>query len=202
MALAFSQACENNKKPIFSILKNVFSQTKTVLEIGSGTGQHALYLAEKLPHLIWQTSDLAINHATINERIDGYQINNIRRPLLLDLNEDWPLSHKEKCDKIDGIFTANTLHIASWPMVKQFFEGVATHLEPAGILCIYGPFNYDGKFTSESNANFELWLKDRDENSGIRDFEAVMSLALLANLSLVSDNEMPANNRLLVFEKM
>lgn len=198
MSLSFSQACENNKAPILSVLTQAFKNQKHVLEIGSGTGQHAVYFAEHLPQLHWQTSDLAINHLDISERVQQSALNNLSSPLTLDLNKPWPSLAK----KIDGIFTANTLHIVSWLLVEKFFQGVNNNLAEGGILCIYGPFNYHGKFTSESNANFDLWLKDRDKNSGIRDIEAIIKLAENAGLALIDDHAMPANNRLLTFKNI
>ena len=198
MSLSFSQACENNKAPILSVLTQAFKEQKHVLEIGSGTGQHAVYFAEHLPQLHWQTSDLDINHPGISERVKQSALNNLSLPLSLDLNKPWPALAK----KIDGIFTANTLHIVSWDLVEKFFQGVNHNLAEGGILCIYGPFNYNGKFTSESNANFDLWLKDRDKNSGIRDIEAIIKLADNAGLALIDDHAMPANNRLLTFKNI
>jgi cyclopropane fatty-acyl-phospholipid synthase-like methyltransferase len=149
-----------------------------------------------LPTLSWQTSDLVVNHSAINQWIDDFPAPNIIRPISIDLSQAILST-----EKFDAIYTANTLHIISWELVQNFFELVKVHLTIGGILCIYGPFNYDGRFTSESNANFELWLKDRDKVSGIRDFEAVCQLASQAGLSLTQDIEMPANNRLLVFKK-
>jgi len=195
----FSQACENNKRPILNILKKVFSKTNHVLEIGSGTGQHAVFFGEHLPSLIWQTSDLAINHQGINLWLDEAARANVARPIVIDLNKTWPQPNNKR--SIDGLYTANTLHIISWPLVVKFFQGIAQNLASEANVCIYGPFNYHGKFTSESNANFDLWLKDRDVNSGIRDIEAVLLLANSAGLTLIDDHEMPANNRLLVFSK-
>lgn len=196
MTKPFSQACENNKQAILNILTRAFAKQKHVLEIGSGTGQHAVYFAKKLPFLIWQTSDLSINHPGINQWITDFPSPNIRQPLTIDLTVVQPL-----VETIDGIFTANTLHIISWPLVQKFFDTVEEYLNTNGTLCIYGPFNYQGKYTSESNANFDLWLKERDVNSAIRDFEAIYQLAKEAGLSLVEDVEMPANNRLLIFNK-
>jgi len=195
----FSQACENNKKPILLVLEKIFSNTEQVLEIGSGTGQHAVYFAQNLPHLQWQTSDLLINHQGINLWLDETPLTNLQRPLSLDLSKTWSLA--DKVVPIDAIFTANTLHIISWPLVIKFFEGITLNLATKGVLAIYGPFNYQGEFTSESNGNFDLWLKDRDINSGIRDIEAITKLAGSAGLLLINDHEMPANNRLLVFVK-
>lgn len=193
----FSQACENNKQPILAILTNVFSQNTHVLEIGSGTGQHATYFGQHLPHLTWQTSDLPVNHPGIHSWLSEVALTNVLKPIVIDLNETWPIGNTA----IDAIYTANTLHIISWALVVKFFEGIADNLQPGANVCIYGPFNYQGKFTSESNANFDLWLKERDKNSGIRDIEAILTLASSAGLNLIDDHTMPANNRLLVFKK-
>ena len=195
----FSQACENNKRPILNILSKVFSDTNHVLEIGSGTGQHAVFFGQHLPYLTWQTSDLLINHLGINSWLDEETLTNVERPIVIDLNKTWPMPTNNQ--HVDGLYTANTLHIISWPLVVKFFEGLAQNLTSGANICIYGPFKYQGKFTSESNANFDLWLKDRDINSGIRDIEAILLLATSAGLTLVDDHAMPANNRLLVFSK-
>jgi hypothetical protein len=195
----FSQACENNKRPILDILTTVFSDNKHILEIGSGTGQHAVFFGEKLPYLTWQTSDLLINHQGINLWLDETSSKNVQRPIAIDLARTWPMSKGQIL--VDGLYTANTLHIISWPLVVKFFEGIKSNLASDASICIYGPFNYQGKFSSESNANFDLWLKERDVNSGIRDIEAVLLLADSAGLHLIDDHAMPANNRLLVFSK-
>lgn len=191
----YSQACENNKQPIFEVLEQVLAHSKQLLEIGSGTGQHAIHFAKQLPHLTWQTSDVATNHAGINQWLAQEQLSNLKSPLTLDLNQPWPIA------QVDSIYTANTLHIVSWPLVERFFDGVAKHLASNGTLCIYGPFNYQGNYTSQSNANFDLWLQSRDPNSGIRDIEKIEQLATNAGLSLINDCAMPANNRLLVFKR-
>jgi len=196
MRKPFSQACENNKQPILNILSRAFAKQKHVLEIGSGSGQHAVFFAKNMPFLTWQTSDLAINHEGINQWIDDFPTTNIKRPLILDLSKVQSLD-----ENIDAVYSANTLHIISWPLVQAFFKLVDSQLSPKGLLCIYGPFNYQGKYTSESNANFDLWLKARDAHSGIRDFEAICQLAEKARLSLMEDIAMPANNRILIFQK-
>ncbi|WP_077285105.1 DUF938 domain-containing protein [Cognaticolwellia aestuarii] len=192
----FSQACENNKTAILPLLTQSLKSAKTLLEIGSGTGQHAVYFAPNMPWLTWQTSDRAINHQGINCWLKEQPSDNLLAPLTLDLHHDWPIK------SVDAIYTANTLHIISWPLVQTFFAGVAQHLALAGRLCIYGPFNYQGQHTSESNANFDLWLKEHDELSGIRDIEAIIALAKSAGLLLTDDHAMPANNRLLIFNKV
>jgi len=192
----FSQACDNNQQAIFAILERVFAQAQQVLEIGSGTGQHASYFAPRLPQLIWQTSDQAGYHGGINAWLDDTSAENLRRPLVLNVDmPQWPI------DKVDAVFTANTCHIMGWASVENMFRQLGDVLSAGGTLAIYGPFNYDGQFTSLSNANFDQWLKQRGTQQGIRDFEAVDKLASEAGMTLLEDNAMPANNRLLVWRK-
>ena len=195
MIKPFSQACENNKGPILEVLKTVFNKTESVLEIGSGTGQHSVFFAEQLPHLQWYTSDRHINHEGINLWLKEANLTNLHGPLELDLNYAWPVNN------VDAIYTANTFHIVSWQLVEQFFKGVSTHLVSQGVVCIYGPFKYQGQFTSASNEEFDRFLTQRDPFSGIRDFEAIEQLATQASLTLISDTAMPANNQLLVFKR-
>lgn len=200
MSKPFSQASNNNKQPILTILTKVFSDIKHVLEIGTGTGQHAVFFGQSLPHLTWQTSDLPVNHQGINAWLNEATLVNVEKPIVIDLNQTWNEPRNNLL--IDGLYTANTLHIISWSLVIKFFEGIKQNLASQAKVCIYGPFKYDGKFTSESNAGFDLWLKDTDINSGIRDIEAILLLANSADLNLIDDHEMPANNRLLVFSKI
>ncbi|WP_020207629.1 DUF938 domain-containing protein [Gilvimarinus chinensis] len=195
MSLPFSQACENNKDPILAILKSAFAKSSRILEVGSGTGQHAVYFAPNLPHVIWQTSDLEINHAGINQWIDAEPSDNLQRPVVFDLsNPQWP-------GGFDGVYSANTAHIVSWPLVQNLFREVGKHLPQGGIFALYGPFNYGGKYTSDSNAAFDQMLRERDPASGIRDFENVEALANECGLTLKEDCAMPANNRLLLWSK-
>lgn len=196
MTMPFSQACENNKQPILEVLKTAFSNIDTVLEVGSGTGQHAVYMAEHLPHLVWQPSDQALYLEGVKARCGDYTGDNLNVPVELDVTQ--PLW---RVDAVDGIFTANTLHIMSWAMVEDFFKGVGHTLSAQGKLCVYGPFNYNGQFTSESNQVFDGYLRQRNPESGIRDFEAINQLAENLGLYLVTDHEMPANNRLLEWER-
>lgn len=191
----FSQACENNKTVILKVLQHYFAGVDYVLEVGSGTGQHAVFFAEHLPHIYWQPTDQQDYIACINSWLDWVKLDNILPPQILDVNQQWPVS------TTPAIFSANTVHIMSWQEVEGFFAGIKNVLETDGIFCLYGPFNYNGKFTSESNANFEKWLKSRDPLSGIRDYEAVNRLAEQAGLSLLDDIAMPANNRCLVWKK-
>lgn len=192
----YSESCEQNKNPIIEVLKQYFHNVDSVLEIGSGTGQHAVYFAEQLPHLTWHCSDQAENLKGIEMWLEDAAANNISGPALLDVDQgEWPVENTA------AIFSANTVHIMSWQSVENMFAGIDKILQPGGIFCLYGPFNYNGKFSSESNANFDVWLKQRNPVSGVRDFEALQLLAKQANLSFVKDHEMPANNRILVWKK-
>jgi len=192
----FSDSCEENKLPILKVLEKEFSTFQTVLEIGSGTGQHAVFFAEQLPHLLWQPSDVLDSHPSIIAWIADSLLDNVLPPLELDVaKHHWP-------QKVyDGVFSANTTHIMSWPQVIELFTGVTRVLEQGGKFCLYGPFNYNGQFTSPSNAHFDQWLKARDPESGIRDFEALDKLAKENHLTLVRDYEMPVNNRIIVWQK-
>lgn len=194
--LPFSQACENNKDAILAKLTEIFAGINTVLEVGSGTGQHAVHFAKALPHLVWQTADRPQYHDGINAWINWSGLDNIKPPLSLDVNEPLPI------DKVEAVFSANTLHIMSAAEVELFFFRIGPCLTEGGVLCVYGPFNYDGAYTSESNARFDLWLKEQNPQSAIRDFEAVDALAMEQGLSLTADHAMPANNRLLVWRKL
>ncbi len=192
----YAESSDINKEPILEILRKVFADRKQVLELASGTGQHAVHFGRDLPYLTWQTSELQQNHAGIQAWLDEAQLPNVFSPVHIDANDaHWPVG------KFDAIFNANTVHIISWPEVERLFAGIGRVLEAGGILCLYGPFNYGGRFTSESNARFDGWLKARDSNSGVRDFEALNSLAEAQGLSLLKDIEMPVNNRTLVWQR-
>jgi cyclopropane fatty-acyl-phospholipid synthase-like methyltransferase len=192
----FSEACEQNKIPILAVLREAFRDTERVLEIGSGTGQHAVYFASHLPHLQWQPSDRKENHASISAWAAESRLANLLTPLDLDVTSDhWPRQ------TFDGVFSANTTHIMSWPAVRCMFAGIGRLLEYDGILCLYGPFNYHDTYTSPSNERFDGWLRSRDPDSGIRNFEDLDALARSNDMQLQADHEMPVNNRLLVWAK-
>ena len=191
-------SCERNREPILAVLRTHFADRHRVLEIGSGTGQHAVHFAAALPQLIWQCADVADNLPGIRLWLDEAALANTPAPLVLDVRGAWPASH------YDAVFSANTLHILGWAEVEALFAGVDTVLAHAGaagggVLAVYGPFNYSGAFTSASNREFDAWLKARDPRSGIRDFEAVDALARGIGLRLLADIAMPANNRMLVW---
>lgn len=192
----YSAACDNNREPIFEVLQRLLSKSQSVLEIGSGTGQHAVYFAQGLPHLSWQCSDVIENHQGIMQWLEEAALANTPAPISLDVNQiEWP-EHS-----YDTVFSANAIHIMSWESVKAMFNGIARVLEKNGLCVLYGPFNYNNKYTSESNARFDLWLKNRNPESGIRNFENVDQLAQEAQLSLLEDIAMPANNRILCWRK-
>ena len=191
----YSEACEENKDPILDVLRRELSDCRTVLEIGSGTGQHAVYFSRHLPHLTWQPSDLEINHASINAWRREAGLANLLPPLLLDVTGGhWP-----DCP-VDCVFSANTTHIMAWPAVVSMIAGIGVMLETGGIFCLYGPFNYNRRYTSDSNKRFDLWLKQRDPQSGLRNFEDLMELVSTCGLYLKQDYAMPVNNRLLVWQ--
>ena len=192
----YSVACERNRDAILPILRDVLAASRHVLEIGSGTGQHAVYFAQNLPRLTWQTSDLPQNHDGILHWIKDSGLANVLPPIALDANDErWP------APGVDAVFTANTFHIMSWCSVQNLFVKVGRLLPEHAPFCIYGPFNYRGEFTSPSNASFDAMLRAHDPASGIRDFEQVCELAKKNDMDLASDHAMPANNRLLVFRR-
>lgn len=191
----FSQACENNRHPIFAILERVLADRRRVLEIGSGTGQHAAYFAPRLPHLQWQTSDRRENHPGINAWIDDSGADNLLRPLDLDVTGPWPEQ------TFDAAFSANTCHIMPWSAVEALFAGLGRVLTATAVVALYGPFKYNGAYTSASNENFDHFLRSQDPEQGIRDAGDIVALAAAIGLALVEDNAMPANNQLLVFQR-
>ena len=192
----YSESCMQNREPILSVIEPVLRDCSHLLEIGSGTGQHAVYFAEQLPALQWQCSDLEENHESICAWIADAKFDNVHRPIALDvLKDSWPANH------YDAVFSANTLHIMSWEAVQALFAGVGRLLSPGGEFLVYGPFNYHGDYTSESNRDFDKWLRHYDPDSGIRDLEAVDTLAQAHHMSLIKYHTMPVNNRLLHWRK-
>ena len=195
-ALPFSQACENNKAFILEVLLEVFADRREVLEIASGTGQHACHFAANMPWLRWQPTEMPENLHYLLPRCRAYKGANLLPPMALDVRaEPWPLAIP------DALFSANSLHIMAFSAVRQLFAALATGAGPDVVLAVYGPFNYGGKYTSPSNARFDQWLAQQHPDSAIRDFEAVDTLAATAGFSLQADHGMPANNRLLVWRK-
>lgn len=191
----YADACDRNRGPILEVLRRHFADRHHVLEIGSGTGQHAVYFAAALPQLIWQPSDREEHLAGIGLWLEEARLPNVPAPLALDVRGSWPKA------RFDAVFSANTLHIMSWDEVKALFAALPGVMADDAVVAVYGPFNYGGAFTSPSNAAFDATLRRRSPRSGIRDFEAVDQLAQSIGLKLVADCAMPANNRTLVWRQ-
>ena len=193
--LPHSDACERNKDPILEVLRAAFAGCKNILEIGSGTGQHAVHFAIEMPWLVWQPSGRPEEMPGLRKRIVYEGPKNLRAPVELDVTQTpWDVR------RMDGVFTANTMHIMNWSQVEALFENLPAILKPDAVLAIYGPFRYAGQYTSESNASFDEMLRARDPESGIRDFEAVDALARGIGFVLQADHRMPANNQTLVWK--
>ncbi|MEJ0037505.1 MAG: DUF938 domain-containing protein [Gammaproteobacteria bacterium] len=188
-------SCDRNQQPILDVLKGCFSDRKQVLEVGSGTGQHAVFFAAAMPWLTWQTADMKESLPGIRLWLDEAALPNLPPPLELQAAGPWPKG------PYDAVFSSNTLHIMGWPEVRKLFAALDGVMAQDAVLAVYGPFNYGGKFTSASNAEFDVWLKRRSAASGIRDFEAVNALAESIGLKLLADHAMPANNRTLVWKR-
>lgn len=197
MTKPFAESSEQNKQPILAVIRPWLEEARAVLEIGSGTGQHAVFFAGAMPHLLWHTSDLPENHAGIEQWLAEANRPNLRGPATLDATQaEWPEL------EVDAVFTANTLHIMDWAACEALMAGVGRLLPPGGRLIAYGPFNYGGRYTSASNEQFDQWLKMRDPASGIRNFEDLDACANASGLVLEADVAMPANNRTLCWRKV
>ncbi len=193
----FSLACERNREPILAVLQRHVADRRSALEIGSGTGQHAVHFASALPQLTWQCSDVADNLPGIRQWLDEARLPNTPPPLALDVNHD--IAKSVGNQKFEVIYSANTLHIMGWAEVQRLFMQLPALMSAQALLVIYGPFNYGGNFTSESNARFDAPLRSAHPQRGLRDFEAVNELAGSVGLHLLEDIAMPSNNRCLVW---
>lgn len=189
-------ACERNRQPILHVLRDEFRSRTRVLEIGSGTGQHAVFFGAALPQLTWQTSDRPDNHESIAAWLCHAGLENVLPPLALDVESFDPGGLS-----FDAVFSANTAHIMSVEAVRCMFRLVGQVLEAEGVFCLYGPFNFDGRFSSDSNAAFDASLRQRDPAMGIRDLEELDRFAAAAALSRVRLYAMPANNHIVVWKK-
>jgi len=207
MEFPFSAACERNKEPILEVIRPLFVNVKSVLEIGAGTGQHAVYFAEQLPHVNWQPSDQEQYLAGIESQIrnakiqsnSSHPLTNLNLPIEIDVScNPWlPLDHS--LQQYDAVYTANTLHIMPWQTVTAFLNNVGRVLADNALLIVYGPFKYNGQFTSASNQEFDQDLQSRGSGSAIRDFEQINCLAKATGFNFVADKSMPANNQCLVW---
>lgn len=192
--LPYSPASERNREPIAAVLERWLPDSARVLEIGGGTGQHAVYFARRMPSVVWQTSDLADSLPGLTARLER-EAPDLPRPLNLDVTGDWPDG------RFDAVFTANTLHIMPWDHTPVLISRAGERLPPGGFLIIYGPFHYGGRHTSASNRDFDASLRARDAAMGLRDAREVTRLAVASDLAAEADIAMPANNRLLIYRK-
>jgi len=196
MTKPFSQACENNRGPISQVLERILVDCQSVFEIGSGTGQHAVWFSRAMPHLQWQTSDRKENHQGIKQWISDSSLENIHHPLELDVGVGpWPE------DLFDAIFTANTAHIMALSEVELMFSGVSKLLISGGLFCLYGPMQYSGVIAAESNRAFDARLRAVKSTQGIREFNDLNKLAATFGMELIEDNDLPANNQLIIWQK-
>ena len=189
-------SAERNRNAILEVIRGEFQDCNAILEIGSGTGQHAVFFASQMPWLTWQTSDLAVNHDGINAWLTDANLDNVKAPLELDVTE--PLQTNEN---FDAVFSANTAHIMGIVAVECLFRVVGQCLIDGGKFCLYGPFNQDGNFTSDSNEAFDANLKSQDPAMGIRDLEVLDDYAEANGLHRVNLYAMPSNNMIAVWIK-
>jgi hypothetical protein len=193
----FSEACERNKDPILRHLRPLLTEPGELLEIGSGTGQHAVHFAAGLPHLIWHASDRPQHHAGIQAWMDWAALPNLKGPHALDVSDpDWPLA------EVDAAYSANTAHIMHWWQVGAMFAGLGQRLRNGAPFCLYGPFSRGGRHNSESNARFDASLREQDSGMGIRDLNDLEDLGRAEGLMLKEEWRLPANNRLLLFRRI
>ena len=193
----FSSACERNKQPILEVLSTFLSAGHCILEVGSGTGQHAVFFAANFPQVIWQPADTGDYLPGLRAQLQSAATENVLGAIDLDVRMDpWPVG------ACDVVFSANTLHFMGADCVQDFFRGVDQVLQPGGYVLVYGPFNYGGKYTSASNADFDTWLRDSSPDRSIKAFEWVNKLAAARGFELLNDFDMPANNRCLHWRKL
>lgn len=196
MTKPFSQACENNRAPISQVLERILVDCQSVFEIGSGTGQHAVWFSRAMPHLQWHTSDRIQNHQGIKQWISDSSLENIHQPLDLDVGVGpWPEG------LFGAVFTANTAHIMALSEIELMFSGVSKILMSGGLFCLYGPMQYSGLIAAESNRAFDAKLRAVKSTQGIREFNDLNKLATAVGMELIEDNDLPANNQLIIWQK-
>ncbi|WP_085318470.1 DUF938 domain-containing protein [Derxia lacustris] len=195
----YAPSCDRNREVILEVLRAAFADRRAVLEVGSGTGQHAVFFAAALPHLSWQASDRASELGGARLWLTEAALANTPAPVEWDVAAGLPAALAD--GRFDAVFSANTLHIMGWAEVEALFAALPAICAADALLVVYGPFNYGGEFSSQSNAQFDVWLKNRGAHMGIRDFEAVDALARAAGFALVEDRAMPANNRCVTWRR-
>ncbi len=189
-------ATARNREPILAALVTRLPASGLVLELASGSGEHAVHFARALPHLDWQPTDLDPDAlASIAAWSAEAALPNLRAPLLLDATAPWPVDHA------DAIFCANMIHISPWPATEALFAGAGRVLPIGAALFTYGPYKFHGQFTAPSNHSFDQSLRGRDPNWGVRDIEELTATAAPHGLTLEETLELPANNHLLVWRR-
>jgi SAM-dependent methyltransferase len=197
MSKPFNPAAEKNKNAIFQSLLPLFGSASSVLEIGSGTGQHAVFFSENIPHCTWQCSETALNFDILKQGIVGCDTPNLKMPIVLDVRcDNWGL------EQVDIIFSSNTAHFMPWSSFLKMLSGVFQTLKPGGFFCLYGPFHYRNKTASVGDYHLDKWLESQGQDLSIRNFEEVVTSAANNHLVYKDDFEMPANNHLLIFQKI
>ena len=195
MIRPYAESCDQNKDVIHQVIQPYLKPGSEVLEIASGTAQHAVYIAGLNPQVQWQTSDRSDYLPGIRNWLSFACLDNLIDPIALDVCGTWPSK------QYDLVFTSNSLHIMNESEAEACIRGAAQRLKPLGFFITYGPFNYNGEFTSESNREFEGWLKQNNPHSGIKHFETLNEIAVHSGLELSEDVEMPANNRILIWQR-
>ena len=193
-----AESTRRNRTPILEVLKKEIEGSKKLLEIGSGTGQHAVYFSKKLPQILWQTSDRSINHESINYWIKRYNLKNLLLPLDIEIG----VNEKNINDIFDCVFSSNTSHIMSLENVKSLFALVGKVLNKNGKFFLYGPFKINLEFTTKSNEDFHQKLKAENKLMGLRDIEELDNFAIENNMQNHAFYEMPANNYLSIWKKL
>lgn len=194
--LPCSPACERNRQPILEALGPLLADRRRVVEIGSGTGQHAAWFAPRLPQLTWVATDLRANHPGIAAWLAASGADNLAGPLELDVTAEWP-----DLGPVDAAFSANTAHIMPEQAVAAMFAGLGERLPPGAPFCLYGPFMEQGRHTSTSNAAFDQDLRARGGGMGVRDLGWLLQVAAVAGFELENVLPLPANNRILVWRR-
>lgn len=192
----FSKSADKNKDHILEQLRLCLNKGDRVLEIASGTGQHALHFGSAMQDVTWQSSDRDLDHFNLRDALQNTPLSNVFEPIVIDIAH-WPNLRP----KFDAVYSANCLHVIPEELVQNYVEGAARSLKPGGAMLLYGPFKYGGKFTTESNESFDGFLRDTYEGGGIRDFEVLNVMAGNVGFEFESDTPMPANNQFLVWRK-